>query len=69
MLSGFCPAVLDYCSAVWCSATETHLKLLTRVVSGAGFFLTGGVFECDHGLKNNTRLTRFINPTKKKSVR
>ena len=34
------------CSAVWCSATDTHLKLLDRAVSGSQF-LTGGVFECD----------------------
>ena len=38
--------VLEYCSAVWCSAADTHLKLLDRVVSGAQF-LTGGVFECN----------------------
>ena len=38
--------VLEYCSAVWCSAADTHLKLLDRAVSGARF-LTGGVFECD----------------------
>ena len=38
--------VLEYCSAVWCSAADTHLKLLDRVVSGASF-LTGDVFECD----------------------
>ena len=38
--------VLEYCSAVWFSAAETHLRLLDRVVSGASF-LTGGVFECD----------------------
>ena len=37
--------VLEYCSAVWCSAADTHLKLLDRAVSGAQF-LTGGVFEC-----------------------
>ena len=51
--------VLEYCSAVWCSAADTHLKpqrsvlrlllllllLLVRAVSGARF-LTGGVFEC-----------------------
>ena len=42
----FCSAVLEYCSAVWCSAADTHLKLLDRVVSYARF-LTGGVFECD----------------------
>ena len=36
----------EYCSAVWCSAADTHLKLLDRVVRGDRF-LTGGVFECD----------------------
>ena len=36
----------EYCSAVWCSAADIHLKLLDRAVSGARF-LTGGVFECD----------------------
>ena len=39
-------SVLEYCSAVWCSAADTHIKLLDCVVSGA-YFLTGGVFECD----------------------
>ena len=38
--------VLEYCSAVWCSAADTHFKLLNRAVSGARF-LTGGMFECD----------------------
>ena len=38
--------VLQYCSAVWCSAADTHLKLLDRSVSGARF-LTGFVFEYD----------------------
>ena len=38
--------VLEYGSAVWCSAVDTHLGLLDRVVSGVSF-LTGGVFECD----------------------
>ena len=37
---------MECCSAVWCSAADTHLKLLDRAVSGARF-LTGGVFECD----------------------
>ena len=37
---------MDYCSAVWCSAADTHLKLLDLAVSGARF-LTGGVFECE----------------------
>ena len=35
--------VLEYCSAVWCSAADTHLKLPDRAASGARF-LTGGVF-------------------------
>ena len=43
---GFVLPVLEYCSAVWCSAAEKHLKLLERAVSGA-LFLAGGVFECD----------------------
>ena len=43
---GFVLPVLEYCSAVWCSAADTHLKLLDRAVSGSRF-LTGGVFECD----------------------
>ena len=38
--------VLECCSAVWCSAADTHLKLLDCAVSGARF-QTGGVFECD----------------------
>ena len=33
--------ILEYCSAVWCSAADTHLKLLDRAVSGTRF-LTGG---------------------------
>ena len=43
---GFALPVLEYCSAVRCSAADTHLKPLVCVVSGASF-LTGGVFECD----------------------
>ena len=42
---GFVLPVLEYCSAVWCSAADTHLRLLDRVVSGASF-LTSCVFEC-----------------------
>ena len=37
--------VLEYCSAVWCSAADSHLKLLDRVVRSAGF-PAGGVLEC-----------------------
>ena len=43
---GFVLPVFEYCSAVWCPAADTHLKLLDRAVSGARF-LTGGEFECD----------------------
>ena len=43
---GFVVPVLEYNSAVWCSAADTHLKLLDHEVSDAQF-LTGGVFECD----------------------
>ena len=43
---GFVLPVLESCSAVYCCAADTHLKLLDRAVSGARF-LTGGVFECD----------------------
>ena len=37
---------MEYCSAVWCSAADTHLKLQDRSVICARF-LTRGVFECD----------------------
>ena len=43
---GFVLPVLEYCSAVRCSAADAHLKLLDRVVSCVSF-LTEGVFECD----------------------
>ena len=43
---GFVLSVLEFCSAVWCSAADAHLKLLDRAVSGARF-LTEGVFVCD----------------------
>ena len=43
---GFVLPVLEYCSAFWCSAADTHLRLLDRVVSGANF-LTGCLFGCD----------------------
>ena len=46
MLWGFVLPVLEYCSAVWCSAADTHLKLLDRVVSGA-CFLAGGMLNCN----------------------
>ena len=41
---GFVLPVLEYCSAVCCSAADTHLKLLMdRIVSGASFFNWGCV--------------------------
>ena len=41
---GFILSVFEYCSRVWCSAADTQLKLLDRVVDNACFF-TMGVFE------------------------
>ena len=43
---GFVLPVLEYCSAVWCSAADSHLKLLDRVVSGA-CFSADGVLNCN----------------------
>ena len=43
---GFVLPVLEYCSAVWCSAADTHLNLLDRGVSGA-CFLAGRVLNCN----------------------
>ena len=37
---------LEYCSALWCSAADSHLTLLDRVVRCAGF-LAGGVLDCN----------------------
>ena len=33
--------VLEYCSAVWCSAADSHLKLLDSVVRSAGILADG----------------------------
>ena len=38
--------VMEYCSAMWCSAADSHLKLLDRVVRSSGF-LAGGVLDCN----------------------
>ena len=43
---GFVLPVLEYCSAVCCSAANTHLKPLDSVVSGA-CFIAGGMLNCD----------------------
>ena len=39
---GFVLPVLEHCPSVWCSAGDTHLKLLERVVSVASFLTVGG---------------------------
>ena len=41
----FHESTVEYCSAVWCSAADTHLKLLDREIKGTRF-LTEGMFEC-----------------------
>ena len=38
--------VWEYCSVVWCSAADSHRKLLDTVVWSAGF-LSGGVLDCN----------------------
>ena len=37
--------VLEYCLAVWCSAADSRLKLLDRVVRCTDF-IAGGVLDC-----------------------
>ena len=37
---------LEYWSAIWCSAADSYLELLDRVVKSAGF-LAGNVLECN----------------------
>ena len=44
-LRGFVLSVLEYCSVMWCSAADTHLRLMDRVVSDA-CFLAGCAREC-----------------------
>ena len=57
---GFVLPVLEYCSAVWCSAADTHLKLLDRAVSGA-WFQTGGVFERDIAHRRSVAVLCILN--------
>ena len=57
---GFVLSVLEYCSAVWCSDTDTHLKLLDHAVSGAQF-LTGGVYECDIAHRRSVAVLCMLN--------
>ena len=42
----FVQPVLEYYLAVWCSAADSHLKLLDTVVRSAGFS-AGGVLDCN----------------------
>ena len=57
--TGFVLSVLEYCSAVWCSAADTHLRLLDRVVRGASF-LTVGVFVCDLAHRRSVAVLRML---------
>ena len=45
--------VLEYCSVVWCSAADSHLKLLDRVVSSANFLVV-------YALENNFAHQRSV---------
>ena len=65
---GFFLPVLDYCSAVWCSAADTHLKLLDRAISGARF-LTGGVFECDIAHRRSVAVLLYAYKIRCKAMR
>ena len=56
---GFVLPVLEFCSAVWRSAADTHLKLLDRAVSGARF-LAGGVFECNIAHRRSVAVLRML---------
>ena len=60
---GFVQPILEYCSAVWCSGADTHLKLLDRVVGGAQF-LTEGVFECDIAQRRSVAVVCMLNTAK-----
>ena len=51
--------VLEYCSAVWCSAADSQYKQLDRAVSG-GRFLTGGVFECDISHRRSVAVLQML---------
>ena len=57
---GFVLPVLEYCSAVWCSAADTHLKLLDGEISGANFQAVG-VFECNIDHRRSLALLCMLN--------
>ena len=59
MLLGFCLASFEYCSAAWCLAADTHLKLLDGVVSGA-CFIAGGMLNCDLSHRRSVAVLRML---------
>ena len=58
-VQGASSPVLKYCSSVRCSAADTHLKLLDRVVNGA-CCLTGGVLDCDLAHRRSVAVLRML---------
>ena len=53
----------QFCSSlgVWCSAAETHLKLLGSVFSGARFLIIiEGLFECDIAHRRSVAVLRML---------
>ena len=59
--------VLEYIPAVWCSAADSHLKLLDRVVRSAGF-LAGGVLECNLANRRSVAGLRMLFKIKSKPM-
>ena len=57
---GFVLPVLEYRSAVWCSAADTHLKQLDLVVSSA-CFLAGGLLNCDLSHRRSVAVLCMLN--------
>ena len=57
---GIVLTVLEHCTAVWCSAADTYLKLLDQEISGARF-LTGDVFECDIAHRRSVAVLCMLN--------
>ena len=55
----FFSPILEYYSAVWCSAADAHLKPLASAVVGA-CFLNMGVFECDISLRRSVAVLRMM---------
>ena len=55
----FVRPVLGYCSEVWCSAADSHLKQLDRVVRSA-VFLSDGVLECNLSHRQSVAVLRML---------